>query len=67
MLRFGMWKSDLEPSLKMSNVKLLPSISRSDPEKDFELLKQIGSGTLGDAFKVTHYTTGYFIYCPIII
>jgi serine/threonine protein kinase len=28
-----------------------PLISRSDPEKDFELVKQIGSGTYGDVYK----------------
>ena len=40
----------------MSNVKLLPSISRSDPEKEFELLKQIGSGPYGEVYKARNHT-----------
>lgn len=38
-----------------SQVKLLPHIKRSDPEKEFELLKQIGSGTYGEVYKVSSY------------
>ena len=36
-----------------SQVKLLPHIKRSDPEKEFELVKQIGSGTYGEVYKVS--------------
>ena len=32
-----------------------PLMSRSDPEKDLELVKQIGSGTYGDVYKVLVY------------
>ena len=35
----------------MSKVHLPPSISRSDPEKEFDLIKQIGSGTYGEVYK----------------
>ena len=36
-----------------SQVKLLPHIKRSDPEKEFDLLKQIGSGTYGEVYRVS--------------
>lgn len=39
-----------------SQVKLLPHIKRSDPEKEFELLKQIGSGTYGEVYKVSTWS-----------
>ena len=32
--------------------ELLPVIQRRNPEKEFEILKQIGSGTYGEVFKV---------------
>ena len=32
--------------------ELLPVIQRKNPEKEFEILKQIGSGTYGEVFKV---------------
>ena len=32
--------------------ELLPVIQRRNPEKEFEILKQIGSGTYGEGFKV---------------
>ena len=41
--------------------KVLSIISRSNPEKDFELLKQIGRGTYGDVYKVTRYPQ-YVLY-----
>ena len=50
----------------MSKDKVLPYISRNDPEKDFELLKQIGSGTYGEVYKVCTYICMYaflFVYC----
>jgi hypothetical protein len=31
---------------------ILPSISRRNPENEFDLLKQIGSGTYGEVYKV---------------
>ena len=33
--------------------QLLPSIQRRNPEHDFQLLKQVGSGTYGEVYKVS--------------
>ncbi len=39
---------------------ILPEISRRNPERDFELMKQIGSGTYGEVFKVYNADGLYF-------
>lgn len=36
----------------MTTPELLPVIQRKNPEREFEILKQIGSGTYGEVFKV---------------
>ena len=36
----------------MTTTELLPVIQRKNPEREFEILKQIGSGTYGEVFKV---------------
>ena len=36
----------------MSTPDILPGIQRKNPEREFEILKQIGSGTYGEVFKV---------------
>ena len=46
--------------------KVLSMISRSDPEKDFELLKQIGRGTYGDVYKVACYAQ-YVMYVLYVL
>ena len=39
----------------MTTPELLPVIQRKNPEREFEILKQIGSGTYGEVFKVHEY------------
>lgn len=34
-------------------VQILPVIQRKDPQNEFEILKQIGSGTYGEVHKVS--------------
>ena len=40
------------PSGYCRMTQLLPSIQRRNPEHDFQLLKQVGSGTYGEVYKV---------------
>ena len=45
--------------------KVLSIISRSNPENDFELLKQIGSGTYGDVYKVRNTLNTVCTVCTV--
>ena len=40
----------------MTTPDILPVIQRKNPEREFEILKQIGSGTYGEVFKVDIHT-----------
>jgi serine/threonine protein kinase len=45
---------------------ILPSISRRNPENEFDLLKQIGSGTYGEVYKAKVSKTGQMCALKII-
>jgi serine/threonine protein kinase len=50
----------------MTTPELLPVIQRKNPEREFEILKQIGSGTYGEVFKAKVVKTKELVALKII-
>ena len=49
----------------MTTPDILPVIQRKNPEREFEIVKQIGSGTYGEVFEVRYVHT--HTVCEVLV